>query len=182
MTRPLPDAPADTTRVGYFLGPQGVQGGVKLFVLGEAEQLRQLRRVWVERLGWLKVSKVELLYPGVALYLAGICSRDAAQELRELNVYADDKELPALEEGRYYYHQLRGLTLLSPEGEPLGTVSDVLDVGHQDLLVVAHAQGESFVPLQAPYVQLHSAQGLPTGLQLTEEAPEGLLGTDETGE
>ncbi|GAA5532906.1 ribosome maturation factor RimM [Deinococcus aluminii] len=170
-------APADTTRLGHFLGPHGVRGGVKVYVLGDPQQLLALERVWVEGRGWLRVRRAEALAPGVALQLAGITSREGAEELRGLNVYAADADLPPLEEGRYYYHELRGLPVQGTGGEQVGEVKDVIDGGHQDLLVVTHAGGEGFLPLQAPYVVVRTGEtGRPAAIALTEDAPAGLLG------
>lgn len=177
MTADADRTDAEKTRLGHFLGPHGVQGGVKLFVLGDPAQLRALKRVFVEGRGWLRLSRMDRLAPGVALHLAGISSREAAEELRGLNVYAADSELPQPEDGVYYFHELRGLTLADSAGRPLGEVVDVQDAGHQDLLVVRHDLGESLVPLQAPYVLVNlNARRRPESLTLTEDAPEDLLG------
>lgn len=173
----MSSAPADSTRIGYLLAPHGVQGGVKLFVLGDSEQLLSLGRVYVEKRGWVRLRKIEPLNVGVVLHLAGVTTREGAAELRGSQVYAADAELPPLEEGHYYYHQLRGLPLYGSDGQQLGQVKDVEDMGHQDLLVVAHTGGESFVPLQAPYVVVEMASNAPAALRLTEEAPEDLLDT-----
>ncbi|EYB66607.1 16S rRNA-processing protein RimM [Deinococcus phoenicis] len=172
-------APAETTRLGHFLGPHGVQGGVKVYVLGDAEQLLALPRVWVEGRGWLRVRRADPLAPGVALHLAGITSREGAEDLRGLHLYAADADLPGLEEGRYYYHELRGLPVHAPDGERVAEVRDVVDAGHQDLLVVDHAGGEAFLPLQAPYVVVRTnGAGRPDAIVLTEDTPAGLLGED----
>lgn len=176
MTSKAP--PAETTRVGYLLGPHGVQGGVKLYLLGDSAQVAALKRVYVEGKGWLRVRRTEALAPGIVLFLTGVTSREAAQELRGLNVFADDTELPPLEEGSYYYHDLRGLNVLDPSGQVVGTVEDVEDAGHQDLLVVRHGAGPSFLPLQAPYIVIEVSNGKPTLVRLTEDTPEGLLGED----
>ncbi|WP_261664112.1 ribosome maturation factor RimM [Deinococcus sp. Marseille-Q6407] len=176
------NAPENTTRVGYFLGPQGLKGGIKLFVVGEAEQLAELPRVWVEGWGWLKLRRTELTYPGIALFLSGIETREAAADLRGAQVYAHDNELPGLEEGSYYYHQLRGLPVLSG-GAQVGDVVDVMDMGYQDLLVVSHEYGESQVPLQAPYVVIEEDDsGQPARILLTEDTPAGLLGEPDAAE
>lgn len=170
-------AGTEITRLGHFLGPHGVQGGVKVYVLGDAAQFRALKRVYVEGRGWLRVMRVTPLAPGVALHLAGLTTREGAEALRGLNVYAADDELPAPEDGVYYFHELRGLTLSDADGVELGTVRDVLDAGHQDLLVVTHAGGEALIPLQAPYVTVNlTAKLRPRSLSLTADAPGGLLG------
>lgn len=177
MTRPL-TPPEGTTRIGHLLGPHGVQGGVKLFVLGDPAQLLDLKRVYLESRGWLRLLKVEPSPPGVIFKLAGITTREAAESLRTLNVYAADPELPPLEEGHYYYHDLRGLKVVDATGETLGAVLDVEDAGHQDLLVVQHDSGTSYVPLQAPYVVVELAGRKPGLLRLTGDAPEGLIGPE----
>ncbi|WP_019008677.1 ribosome maturation factor RimM [Deinococcus aquatilis] len=174
-------APTDTTRLGYFLGPHGVQGGIKLYVLGDAGQILSLPRVYVEGRGWLRVRRADPLAPGVALQLAGIADREGAEALRGANVYAADADLPELEEGSFYYHDLRGLTLLDAAGTVLGEVSDVMDAGPQDLLVVQHGGREALLPLQAPYVDVQTEAGRPVRIVLTEDAPAGLL-DDDAGE
>ncbi len=171
---------ADRTRIGHLLGPHGVQGGVKLFVLGDAAQVRALKRVYVEGRGWLRLTRTEALAPGVVLHLAGVSTREGAEALRGLNVWAADTELPAPENGVYYYHELRGLTVTGAGGEPLGEVVDVVDMGHQDLLLVRHAGGEAYLPLQAPYVDIRlNGRKRPLSVRLTDEAPEGLFDADE---
>lgn len=173
MTRSAFSAPADTTRVGTLSAPHGVQGGIKLFVLGDPAQLRQLSRVYVEGRGWLKLTRTEGSPPGIVLHLAGVQSREAAEALRGLNVYAADAELPPLEAGSFYYHDLRGLNVVGPAGQDLGVVSDVLDMGHQDLLVVG--EGQAYLPLQAPYVVIHQQGKKPVRVELTADTPEGLI-------
>lgn len=169
-------APEQTTRLGHLLGPHGVSGGVKVYVLGDPEQVLALERVWVEGRGWLKVRRSEPLAPGVVLHLTGVTSREGAEALRGAQVYAADADLLPLEEGRYYYHELRGLPVFDASGAQLGEVTDVLDMGHQDVLTVTHAGGEGFLPLQAPYVVIRAGEGgRPAAVDLTGDAPAGLL-------
>lgn len=177
-----PSGPADTTRLGHLLGPHGVQGGVKLYLLGDPEQVLTLKRVYVQTRGWLSLRRAEPALPSVVLHLAGVTSREGAEELRGLHVYAADAELPALEEGRFYYHDLRGLPVYAAGEEQLGTVSDVIDAGHQDLLVVDYGAGTSFVPLQAPYVEVGMEHGRPEAVRLSADAPAGLIGPEEPEE
>ncbi|ADV68033.1 ribosome maturation factor RimM [Deinococcus maricopensis] len=166
---------AELIRVGHVLAPFGVQGAVKVYVIGDPEQLLDLTRVSVEKLGWLRVTGVELHGPGVVMALAGVADRTAAERLRNRGVYVDEAELPPLDDGSYYYHELTGLPVVAPDGRTLGDVRDVMDGGHQDLLVVRHPRGESLVPLQAPYVEVVR------GERIVLDAPPGLLG-DEPGD
>ncbi|AWN23819.1 16S rRNA processing protein RimM [Deinococcus irradiatisoli] len=171
-------APDQTTRVGYVLGPHGVAGAVKLYVIGSAPQLSKLKRLYIEGQGWTRLLKFEMHGPGPVLTLGGVTDRNAAEALRGRQVYAHDKELPPLPEGEYYYHELRGLKVRDAAGQVLGEVSDVIDAGHQDLLVVRSLGGtEGMIPLQAPYVEVRRG----SAIVLTEDAPMGLLG-DEPGD
>ncbi|WP_309570213.1 ribosome maturation factor RimM, partial [Deinococcus sp.] len=129
---------AERTLLGHLLGPHGVQGGVKVYVLGDPAQFKALKRVYVDERGWLSIRRLDMLAPGVALHLGGITNREGAEALRGLHVYAADAELPVPEAGVYYYHELRGLTLTGMDGELLGEVVDVQDMGPQDILVVRH--------------------------------------------
>lgn len=164
-------APAETTRVGHLLGPHGVQGAIKLYVLGSAEQLKKLKRLYIEGLGWVRVTRFKEHGAGMVLSLGGITDREMAAALHGKQVYAHDQELPPLPEGEYYYHELRGLQVRGHTGAVLGEVTDVLDMGHQDVLVVRGEGGEGLIPLQAPYVQVRRKMAV----VLTEDAPEGLL-------
>lgn len=174
MSLPASSLPEHLTRVGYLLGPHGVSGSIKLYVLGSAQQLSKLKRFYIEGLGWTRVVKFEMHGVGPALLLGGITDRNAAQDLRGRQVYAHDAELPKLPEGEYYYHELRGLPLKDASGAVLGQVTDVQDAGHQDLLVIGSDTGsglQGLIPLQAPYVLVQRGQAI----VLTEDAPDGLL-------
>lgn len=178
-----PAVPADTTRVGTLLGPHGVQGAIKLYVLGDPAQVRRLKRLYVQGRGWLSLTRTEPLAPGLVLHFGGLSSREGAEALRGLEVYAADAELPPLEPGSYYYHDLRGLPVHDAAGTLLGEVSDVLDMGHQDVLEVATLDGgEALLPLQAPYVQIRQQGRRLLAVDLTEDTPEGLFGTDHADE
>ena len=145
---------------------------MKLFVIGDADQLLGLKRLYLEGHGWRRVTTIQAQGPGVTVQLSGTDTREDALTLRNVNVYAHDRELPPLDDGQFYYHELRGLPVETATGERLGEVTDVLDMGHQDLLVVRHAGGEALVPLQAPYVRVRR------GLEVTllDSAPDGLIG------
>lgn len=156
-------------RIGHVLGPQGLSGALRLYVIGDPDQLLSLTRVQLEGLGWRRLRGVQRHGPGVLLDLLGVEGREAAERLTGLAVYAHEDELPALPEDEYYYHELRGLPVQSPGGEPLGEVLDVQDGGVQDLLVVGRDGRTALVPLQAPYVTVRRGEAI------VLDAPPGLL-------
>lgn len=78
----------------------------------------------------------------VLLHLAETASREDAEALRGLEVYALVDDLPPLEDGEAYIHDLIGLAVVeldpdgAPSAEPLGEVVDVYEAGPALLLAV----------------------------------------------
>ncbi|AFZ65893.1 ribosome maturation factor RimM [Deinococcus peraridilitoris] len=175
-----PAVPPDVIRVGHVLGAFGVQGAVRLYVIGDPARLVKLTRFFVEGRGWLRVKGRDLHGPGLTVTFSGVQDRDAAERLRSAPVFAHEDELPPLPHDEFYYHELRGLPVRTPGGELIGEVRDVQDAGPQDLLLVSHANGDSLVPLQAPYVEIVRDSSDPKKplAAVILDAPPGLLGED----
>lgn len=167
-----PGGAPDLIRVGHVLSPLGLTGAVKLYVIGDPAALLGLARLHVAGHGWLRLTAIQPHGPGVAVTFAGVASRDAAERLAGAAVSANEADLPPLPDDEFYYHELRGLPVQAPNGDPIGEVEDVQDAGAQDLLVVRHARGSSLVPLQAPYVTVER------GSRVVLDAPPGLLDDD----
>lgn len=78
---------------------------------------------------------------------AEIDDRTAAEESRGLllSVEVDPEESPVDPE-EFYDHQLVGLAAVTTDGNPVGTVAEVLHTAGQDLLVLTTPDGEVLVP------------------------------------
>jgi len=73
---------------------------------------------------------------------AGIADRDAAGKLRGLELFIPRERLPAIDEPETYYHaDLVGLSVVDPDGTPLGTVAAVQNFGAGDLIEVKPPHG-----------------------------------------
>lgn len=68
-------------------------------------------------------------------------SREDAESLRGLWLYIEEDEAAELEEGSYWIHDIIGLTVLSTDGSELGTISDVMATGANDVYIVQPALG-----------------------------------------
>jgi 16S rRNA processing protein RimM len=81
------------------------------------------------------------------LRLEGVEDRDAAEKHRGGDVYLRQSEIPALPRGTYYHWQIVGLEVLTEEGEDLGSVTEILQTGANDVYVVrAEHGGEILLP------------------------------------
>lgn len=103
-----------------------------------------------------------------------ITHREEAIHLRGATLEIDLEARPAPPEGEYYYDQLEGLRVLDLAGKELGTVSQVIPRGAQDLYSVTTEQGEVLVPATETIVKkIDLAAGT-----MVLDPPAGLFGDD----
>jgi len=73
---------------------------------------------------------------GLVACLEGIDERETARAFVGRDIAVDRDALPELEEGEYYWIDLVGLEVRSVAGEVFGTVTQVMETGANDVLVV----------------------------------------------
>ncbi|ADH64142.1 16S rRNA processing protein RimM [Allomeiothermus silvanus DSM 9946] len=141
--------------VGRIGSPYGLKGGFKF--RGEP-WVEDLPRIYLQDLGYRTIEEAYWVGEELVLHLSGVKHRTDAEALVGLLVYADEGDLPELEEGSFYYYQLLGRTVFV-DGEPFGEVAEVQEAAAQDLLVIKRfgtslrALSRTYlVPFQAPYV------------------------------
>jgi len=82
---------------------------------------------------------------GVVVRTQEIETREQAEAARGLRLYIRRAVLPApKDEDEFYIADLVGLSVVSPEGEPLGRVHSVRDFGAGDLLEIEPPVGDSW--------------------------------------
>ncbi|CAN7481109.1 ribosome maturation factor RimM [Phenylobacterium sp. LjRoot225] len=82
---------------------------------------------------------------GVVARAKEVETREQAEALRGLRLYIPRERLPAPDdEDEYYLVDLIGLSVVTPQGEPLGVVRTVHDFGAGDLLEIQPPQGASW--------------------------------------
>lgn len=143
--------------MGRIVRPHGVLGEVK--VAPETDDPGRFQELETVYVGVDEASAVSFdivsvrLQPSkygitVLILFDGVSSREAAEALGKKNVYADEADLPALEDGEYYLSDLIGLKVETLDGAEVGTVMDVLEGPGQDLLVIrTPSGGRVMVPL-----------------------------------
>jgi 16S rRNA processing protein RimM len=100
--------------------------------------------------------KITLKNPIKGDYLAsveGVDDRNAAEELRHLEIYMDEAKLPTLDDDEVYHRDLVGLSVIDSEKNKLGTVKLMQNFGAGDLLEIAPNSGNSFyLPFNKDYI------------------------------
>lgn len=134
--------------VGRVLRPHGVRGELRVEVLTDfPEHLAQHSCLYLGPDAVPYPLKQVRVHKGAFLLkLEGCDDRDSAEELRGLLVQIPAEEAVELEEGEYYHHQLVGLDVEASNGEWLGTLVEILDLGVHDVYVVMGPQGEFLLP------------------------------------
>jgi len=100
--------------------------------------------------------EIEALRPAKDHFVAritGVTDRDAAEELRNLELYVPRARLPEIEEADTFYHaDLVGLEAVTKNGETVGTVSAVHNFGASDVIEIKPAAGGE--PLLMPFTDV----------------------------
>ncbi len=134
--------------VGRFGAPQGVRGEIRIksytadpLGIGDYGPLSDetgARKFEIERLRPLKddmlVAKIK-----------GLADRDAAGALTGVALHISRDKLPPPDEDEFYIADLVGLSAMSPEGETIGVVKNVLNFGAGDILEIAPPAGDTLM-------------------------------------
>lgn len=92
--------------------------------------------------------------PLALVALKEVQDRGAAEALKKMRVFAAAADLPPLEEGEAFIHDLIGLRVESAEGESIGMVKGVLDVPSHALYVVARKnRPDALIPAVEAFVE-----------------------------
>jgi 16S rRNA processing protein RimM len=111
--------------------------------------------------------EIEALRPAKDHFVArigGVNDRDAAERLRNLELYVPRTRLPAIEEDDTFYHaDLIGLDAVTPDGIQIGTVRAVHNFGAGDIIEITPVgSGESlmlpFNDATVPKIDIESKQ------------------------
>ena len=102
-----------------------------------------------------RVIEIEALRPAKEFFVArlkGIADRDAAERLRNVELFVPRARLPAPADADEFYHaDLIGLAVVDAAGVPLGSVVALHNFGAGDLIEVRRADGGDTVML--PFTQ-----------------------------
>lgn len=93
--------------------------------------------------------------PLALVKLEDVGGREAANGLKKMRVFAAAADLPPLEDGEAFIHDLIGLRVESAGDEPIGTVKDVLDVPAHAVYVVGRPGGrpDALIPAVEAFVE-----------------------------
>lgn len=132
--------PVDPVIVGRITTVHGIKGWVKVHSFTQPEgNIVGYQPWWLKTTdGWqlIEIDQHRDTAKGMMVHLVGVDDRDKARQYCQRDIAVERTNLPALESGEYYWHQLQGLTVVTTEGVRLGQVSSMMETGANDVLVV----------------------------------------------
>ena len=138
----------DKICVGAIGGAFGVRGEVRLkSFCAVAEDIATYGPLTTED-GARRFS-VKLTRPvtgGLGARLSGVETKEQADALKGVTLWADRAALPVLPDDEFYHADLIGLEVVDPGGAVLGRVRAVYDHGAGDILEVAGPGGVLLIP------------------------------------
>jgi 16S rRNA processing protein RimM len=137
-------APDRLILMGVFGAPQGVRGEIRVKSLtgdpraiGAYGPLTNKGRTRAFAFESLRSLKDDMLVARVA----GVSTREAAEALKNVEIFARRDQLPPPDEDEFYYDDLVGLEAVDVEGARFGRVISLMNHGAGDVLEIARADG-----------------------------------------
>lgn len=162
---------------GKIVKPQGIKGEIKVYPFsGNPENFAYYTRVMLsfagdDRSKWFDVLENRSHGQSAIVRLAGIDSRNDAEAIVGSEVWVDPEEIPPLEDGEFYWHELEGTEVVTSQGQKLGRVKKIFATGGHDILVVSGKGQEYLIPaLDEFIVEINEESGT-----VVVDLPEGLL-------
>lgn len=87
------------------------------------------------------------------LHLEGVTGRNEAEALGGLQIWLLKTDLPVLEQGEYYWHEMTGARVITDDGRELGVVSEIFNNKVYDILVVLGQGREYLIPVRDEIVR-----------------------------
>lgn len=128
---------ADLICVGAIAGSFGVRGEVRLkSFCADPEAIAEYSPLSDEAGVSYTVTLTRSIKNGFAALLSGVDTKEQADALNGVQLFAPRDRLPDLGDEEYYHTDLIGLRVLDTGGTEIGTIRSVHDHGAGDLLEV----------------------------------------------
>lgn len=136
-------------QVGIISSTHGVRGEVKVFpTTDDSNRFKKLREVLLdmgtEKLS-LKIEQVKFFKQFVILKFEGIDNINEVEIYKGKSLYVTREHAVKLKKDEYFIADLIGISVFNESGEKLGTLSDVMETGANDVYVIALNDGRELL-------------------------------------
>jgi 16S rRNA processing protein RimM len=160
--------------VGKIVSVHGVRGEVKLDIMTDfPERFAPGAEFWLgpeDDARLVKLASVRPHQDALLIRLESVTDRTVAETLRDRLLLIPETDAMPLGENENYAHDLLGLKVITGDGAILGTITDILRTGANDVYVVTGDAGEILLPaLREVVLKVDLAEHA-----MTVAVPEGL--------
>lgn len=132
--------PTNPIVLGKLGAAYGIRGWLKVFSSTEhAESIFDYQPWFIQRSGqWQHIELEDWKHHNkdIILKLKGVDDRDAATLLTNFEIVVDSAQLPELDNNEYYWKDLMGCQVVTLQGYNLGTITDMMETGSNDVIVI----------------------------------------------
>lgn len=144
----------DYIRVGVVASTHGIRGEVKVFpTTDDVNRFLNLKKVFLDAQNGnqaLEIEGVKFFKKFAILKFKGIDNINEIEKYKGKDLFVTREDAVVLEENEYFIFDLIGCTVITDKGETLGTLSEVLSTGANDVYVVTTADKKEIL---LPYTQ-----------------------------
>ncbi|MCL4562888.1 MAG: ribosome maturation factor RimM [Chloroflexi bacterium] len=132
---------------GRLRRPHGISGEILMEVLTDfPDRMHTGRLIYTgPEYTPLRITHLRTQNRFLLLRLEGITTPEQARGLSNQYVYVRTDLLPDLPEGEYYHHQLIGLAVEDQDGNPLGSLVEIITTSANDVYVVKSPEGKELL-------------------------------------
>jgi len=125
--------------VGHLRRTHGVHGEMTMEILTDfPERLKPKTRVFVgEKYLPMTIESVRGHHEALLVKFGGVNQPEDAARYRGQLVYVTAADRPKLPEGQFYHHELMGFDVVDEEEKFIGTLSEIVQTGANDVYVVS---------------------------------------------
>lgn len=136
----------DLLRVGVVTSPHGVRGEVNVFpTTDDMKRFKKLKTVILDmgkEQKTLEIEQVKFFKNMVILKFKGIDNINEVEAFRKKDLLVTRDQAVKLEPGENFIADMIGLNVVTDEGTVLGTLSDVMQTGANDVYCVRTGEGK----------------------------------------
>ena len=146
-------------KIGKIVNAVALRGEVKVYHYSDyKERFEEIDNILLEHKGKYEEYSIEgTRYQNemVILKLKGVSDRNAAEALKERDIYITEADLRELPEDTFYVRDLIGCIALNAEtGGKIGEITDVLQNSAQDIYKIKLPNGkEALIPVVSEFVK-----------------------------
>ncbi|HTG83129.1 MAG TPA: ribosome maturation factor RimM [Geobacteraceae bacterium] len=162
--------------LGKVVATHGVRGQLRVFLFsGDLSSIAGLDSVILKAPnGEMETFEVAATAHHGKKFLLTLKKYDNVNQVLHLvgrELYVEQEQLPDLPEGEYYWRDLVGLRVVTEQGEVLGTLTEIIATGSNDVYVVQGKEREYLIPaLEEVVLEVNLDDGV-----MTVSPPEGLF-------